>query len=113
MSAAGREILIKSVAQAIPTYIMGCFSLPLGLCTHIENMIARFWWGSKNGERRIHWIRWDSLCQPNKEGGMGFRSFKAFNDALLAKQAWRLCHFPNSLMSRVLKARYYPRQHFL
>lgn len=59
LSLAGREILIKSVAQAIPTYVMGCFSLPLSLCEHIEGMIRRFWWGSKQGERKIHWINWN------------------------------------------------------
>lgn len=46
-------------------------------------------------------------------GGMGFRDLKLFNDALLAKQGWRLIHFPNSLVAWVLKAKYYPRCNFL
>ena len=41
LSQAGREVLIKSVIQAIPTYTMGCFKIPLGLCDEIEAMIKK------------------------------------------------------------------------
>ena len=42
LSQAGREVLIKSVIQAIPTYTMGCFKIPMGLRTKIEAMIKKF-----------------------------------------------------------------------
>ena len=45
LSQADREILIKSVAQAIPVYAMNCFLLPLGLCDDINSMMGKFWWG--------------------------------------------------------------------
>ena len=45
LSQAGREVLIKSIIQAIPTYTMGCFKFLLGLCNEIEVMIKKFWWG--------------------------------------------------------------------
>ena len=43
LSQAGREVLIKSVIQAIPTYTMECFKIPMGLCNEIEAMIKKFW----------------------------------------------------------------------
>ena len=43
LSQVGREVLIKVVVQAIPTYTMCCFKLPLGLCNEIEKLIRGFW----------------------------------------------------------------------
>lgn len=34
---------------------------------------------------------------------------ESFNEALLAKQVWRLLSFPDSLVAWILKAQYYPR----
>ncbi len=47
LSQAGREILIKAVAQSIPTYSMSCFKLPESLCNELNNMFSNFWWGQK------------------------------------------------------------------
>ena len=44
LSHAGREVLIKSVIQAIPTYTMSCFKLPKGLVKELEVLIRKYWW---------------------------------------------------------------------
>ena len=45
LSKAGKEVLIKAMALAIPTYTISCFKLPDSLCDELTTMIRRFWWG--------------------------------------------------------------------
>ncbi|KAL0449808.1 UNVERIFIED_CONTAM: putative mitochondrial protein [Sesamum latifolium] len=68
LSQAGKEVLIKAVTQAIPTYAMGCFRLP-------SSSLRKFnpWW-------------------------------RIFGGIML----WRIISTPHSLLSRVLRARYFP-----
>jgi hypothetical protein len=41
-SQAAKEVLIKAVVQAIPTYIMAVFKLPLALCDELNRMIRNY-----------------------------------------------------------------------
>ncbi|KAL5546351.1 hypothetical protein UlMin_006038 [Ulmus minor] len=61
-SQAGKEILIKAVLQAIPSYAMSCFKMPKTLIKDIHRLISRFWWGSNAGQKKIHWAKWEVLC---------------------------------------------------
>jgi hypothetical protein len=56
----------------------------------------------------MHWVSWDKLSKPKKDGGLGFRDLYSFNLAMLARQAWRIIQYPSSLCATVLAARYYP-----
>jgi hypothetical protein len=63
MAQGGREILIKAVAQALSTYVMGVYKLPLSLCDDLTKIIRDFWWGSVNGKRKTHWVAWDIMLK--------------------------------------------------
>lgn len=42
LSIGGRDILIKAIAQAVPTYTISCFQLPKTLCDDLERVMRNF-----------------------------------------------------------------------
>ena len=45
ISKVGREVLIKTVAQAIPIYSMSMFKFPQKICNDINSALLKYWWG--------------------------------------------------------------------
>ena len=113
MSTVGKEVLVKAVAQAVPVYSMSCFKLPRGLCENLNMLIRKFWWGSKDGHHKPHWVSWKEMTQPKAMGGLGFKDFGLFNMAMLARQAWRILQHSESLSARLLRSIYFPNSTIL
>ena len=76
-------------------------------------MMRNFWRGQRNQETKLAWVSWKKTCKSKLFGGMGFQNLQAFNLALLAKQGWWILSNPNSLVSRVYKAKYFPHDDIL
>ena len=108
LSQAGKEVKIKAVVQSIPTYSMSVFRIPISRLKDIEAMIQKFWWGCSENSRKIHWVKWETLCSSKLMRGIGFKDLRMFNDAMLGKQVWRLFHVRNSLVFKVLSTKYFP-----
>lgn len=93
---------------------MSVFLLPNELCQDIERIMCRFWWSSdKKKKRSIHWLNWKSMCKRKSAGGLGFRNIRDFNVALLGKQRWRMIEYPELLVSKIYKVRYFSDNTFL
>lgn len=93
--------------SAIPNYAMSISLLPLDLCKEVERVMNSYWWmGEGVRGEGIRWKKWQDLCLPKQFGGLGFRRIREFNLAMLGKQAWRLIQHPDSMVSKIFKAKY-------
>jgi hypothetical protein len=113
LSQAGKEVLLKAVVQAIPTYSMRVFQLPISLCKELNKMMQNFWWTHMSKRSHIHWMSWEKMGWSKSVGGLGFSDLALFNKALLAKQGWRILQNTSSMVAQILRVKYYPNSSFL
>ncbi|XP_027097528.1 uncharacterized protein [Coffea arabica] len=113
LSSVGKEVMLKAVAMAMPTYVMSCFKLPRKFCKDIRALMANFWWRETNGRNKMHWISWERMALHENARELGIKDLEAFNKALLGKQVWRLLTKLNLHVSKVLKVKYFPKESIL
>ena len=104
-----RATLIKSVLPPMPFYTFACFSVLESICDKRDATIRNFQWGHDSGTRKVHLVGWDKICKAKEKGGLGFKKFSTLNQAMLAKQYWRIQNRPESLLLRTYRAKYFPR----
>lgn len=86
LSELGREVLLKSMVQSIPTYCMSVFILPTTLGEEIQKMINCFWWDSnRNNGCGGNWLNWDLLAMRKEYKYMEFIHIYGFNWDMLGK----------------------------
>ncbi|XP_026398879.1 uncharacterized protein LOC113294719 [Papaver somniferum] len=105
MNYSTRTVMVRHVLKALPTYQMGYFRIPKTMIDQMESIQTHFWWGHSSN-RGLCLIGWNKLSIPKALGGLGFRNLEQFNNAMLAKLAWKACNDENSLCMQILRAKY-------
>lgn len=78
MAKAGKEILIKAAALAIPVYAMACLDLTKTFCDDLSALIGHYWWSQMDKTNKIHLVSWEKLSKPKTDGGLGFQNLHYF-----------------------------------
>lgn len=106
LSQAGRVVLIKSVLSSLPLYHLSYFKLTEQEAHKCDSVLNNFFWGNHSGRKAPQMKAWDTICLPANHGGLGIKKFSDFNKAMLGRQAWRILHNRDCLLSRVYFAKY-------
>lgn len=103
----GRKLtLIKSVLTSVPLYTFSLFAAPCSVVKHLEANRRCLLWSSFDGTSRYPLISWKRICQPMENGGLGVRSIKTMNKALMAKWLWNFAKEKNSLWRHLIATKY-------
>jgi hypothetical protein len=73
LTLAGRITLCKPVLAKVPIYTMQSTIVPKSVCVAVEKLCRDFIWGYSEAMERAHLVRWDSVCKPKMEGGLGIK----------------------------------------
>jgi hypothetical protein len=106
VSLGGRIVLINAVLNAIPTFYLSYLKLPKKVWKELVKIQRVFLWAGLSKHSKTCWVKWDMICRPKKEGGLGVRDLRLVNISLLAKWRWKLLTRDNDVWKDVVVARY-------
>jgi hypothetical protein len=81
----GRELLVKSVLSAMPTFFLTAFKMPKWAFAKVDRIRRSFLWKGKSPGfvRGGHClINWQTCLRPRKWGGLGIKDLEKFSRAL-------------------------------
>ncbi|KAL0405702.1 UNVERIFIED_CONTAM: hypothetical protein Slati_3884100 [Sesamum latifolium] len=64
LSYGGRLQLIKSVLSSMSIYLLQVLNPPVSTIQKLEQIFAKFFWGTTTEKRKIHWTKWHNICYP-------------------------------------------------
>jgi hypothetical protein len=94
LNIAARLVLLKSVLQALPTYLFTALAAPVSVIKAIRSLQHNFLWKGHNSNKKWALVGWEKLCKPKKCGGLGIRDPGKMNKIMGAKIWWRWLQHP-------------------
>lgn len=106
MSYGGRLILIYSVLTSMPMFLLSFFEVPVGVGKRLDFYRSRFFWQGDELKRKYRLAKWDIICRPKDQGGLGIENLEIKNRCLLSKWLWKLSTENDAMWAQILRAKY-------
>ena len=90
LSYGDRLILINSVLTSLPMFMLSFFEVPKGVRKRMDFFRSRFFWQSDGHKRKYRLTRWNIICRPKDQGGLGIEDLESKNKSLLCKWLFKL-----------------------
>ena len=88
---------MNSILMSISNYWSQTVIPPKRVLNQINATCRSYLWNGKADSRSPENVRWEKVCRPKKEGGLGIRNLQAWNLAAVGKIAWHISSMQDSL----------------
>jgi hypothetical protein len=96
LNIASRLVLLKSVFQTLPTYLLTVLATPKHVIRVIRNLHKNFLWHGHQPNKKWALGNSDKICTPKSQGGLGLRDPGKLNQVVGAKIWWRWLKTPTA-----------------
>ncbi|KAK8931181.1 hypothetical protein KSP39_PZI016076 [Platanthera zijinensis] len=92
LSMAGQVVLINSTLSALPLHAHANSLVPLSVFNKIDSLLKAFLWSGSQEFHSIHYARWQEVCCPREEGGLGIINLAMWRRLMMAKVGAQIHH---------------------
>jgi hypothetical protein len=78
-------VLIDSVLTSLPMFMLSFFELPKGVRKRLDFFRSRFFWQCEENKKKYRLTKWNLICRPKDQGGLGIEVLEIKNSCLLSK----------------------------
>jgi hypothetical protein len=90
LSYGDRLTLINSVLTSLPMFMLSFLEIPVGVRKRLDFFRSRFFWQSDGHKKKYRLTKWDIICRPKDQGGLGVEVLELKNKSLLSKWLFKL-----------------------
>ena len=69
----GRLVLVNTILQAMPIYLFSVMMAPKTIMRDLRNIQRNFFWSGTQDPHKWALVKWDTMCTPKLQGGLGLR----------------------------------------
>ena len=79
ISYGGWLVLINSVLTSLLMFLLSFFNVPVGVRKILDFYISLLFWQSDDAKKKYRLARWDIICRPKDQGGLGIENLEVKN----------------------------------
>jgi hypothetical protein len=98
--------MINVVLSAISVFYLSFIKMPTKVWKEVVKIQRSFLWGGLAKRNKTCWVKWNDICKPKREGGLGIRDLRLINLSLLAKWRWNILSNDREVWKDVIFTKY-------